>query len=282
MFVSSRELSLNLSGILEKLNVESLCLHTDLASIGPLDHMRSRSDLLEAYSRVILDPAEKRSILLPTFNYSYPRTRIYDVRQDPCEVGILNECFRRNPKNRRTRTPVFNFCLVDDDANFFNRNVLQDPFSEGSVFAQMVQRRTWMGFMGASLKSISFVHYVEHVVDVGYRYYKPFPGKVKDGDFSTAVDFGYKVRVLHPDFINENDWAKIDADMSDAGILHKYPFGNGQLLLLRCDHAFSFWYDALRKDDLYVFTGAARRAIEALGKKVGYPFKLEMFEDPEP
>jgi hypothetical protein len=42
---------------------------------------------------------------------------------------------------------------------------------------------------------------------------------------------------------------------------------------------FSYWSDALRKDDLYVFTERARRSIESLQKRFGYPFTLEMFEE---
>ena len=280
MLVHPGELAARLSSIFNELNAESICLHTDLASIGPLAGAKARMEQVEGYAAVFLSALSERILLLPTFNYSYPMTRVYDVQKDPCEVGALNEYFRKNIKSRRTRTPVFNFCVVGDKKNIFNTEDLADPFSSGSIFAQMVEYRTWMGFMGTSLRSFSFAHYVEHVADVGYRYYKSFPGRVIDGLFESQTDFGYKVRVLHPDYINENDWEKIDREMTASGVLRKYALGNGELLLFRCDHAFSYWSDVLRKDDLYVFTDRARHSIEDLQKRFGYPFTLEMFEEP--
>ncbi|MDR2523328.1 MAG: AAC(3) family N-acetyltransferase [Synergistaceae bacterium] len=281
MFTSPAELTTRLSAIFDELSIESLCLHTDLTPIGPLEGAKTRAEQLKGYADVLLSALSGRIFLLPTFSYSYPKTRVYDVQKDPCEVGILNEYFRKSTDSRRTRAPVFNFCVLNDRENTFNYGVLADPFSSGSVFAQMTEYRTWMGFLGTTLTSVSFMHYVEHVADVGYRYYKSFPGKVVDGNFEVPVDFGYKVRVLHPDFVNENDWGKIDRDMVESGLLRKYSLGNGELLLFRCDLAFPYWSDLLRKDDLYVFTERARRSIEALKKRVGYPFTLEMFEAPQ-
>ena len=83
--------------------------HTDLGACGPLKGVLKRFEYQTIYSEVLFNSSDGRTLLFPLFNYDYSRTRRYNVLEDKCQVGVLNEFIRLQRPEWRTWTPLFNF-----------------------------------------------------------------------------------------------------------------------------------------------------------------------------
>lgn len=258
---------------------ESICLHTDVSAFGFLDSPSPPREAVRRFADAILNAAEGRVLLLPTFNYDYTRTRVYDVVNDPCQVGVLNEHFRRRT-GTRTLTPVFNFLAINDSNGRFPTAPAPDPFGEFSTFRRMRSNKTLICALGAPLAaSLTIAHHAEQSAGVGYRYIKPFPGRAisPDGVIHVLDGFHFRARVLNPE-MPSYDYPRWEAELLSEGIIQKHQLGAGTVVTYRADQHFDYWYARLKENELHPFSEADRVKVRALYEKYGYPFKLEMFE----
>lgn len=255
-----------------------LFVHTDFARLGFLEGISPREQALDAYLLPALDGWSAETLGLPTFNYDFCRTGLYRVHEDVCQVGLLNERFRTAHATERTRTPVFHFAL--SQAGPFKTAAVSNPFGADSTFAAMVETRSVVAFLGAPFASNTFVHHVEEVRGVGYRYVKRFPGRIVSGGTDEPIEIEYRVRPLDPSTV-QYDWPRLEAELLDLGILSRVSLGRADLLFFSAPDLLAFWLDRLGRDELYLLTPASRAACEAAGRLHGYPFTLERFEPPE-
>ena len=51
-----------------------------------------------------------RNIWFPTFNYQFPKTKIFNPATSVCEIGPLPEFFRQHKAQWRTIDPIFSAC----------------------------------------------------------------------------------------------------------------------------------------------------------------------------
>lgn len=278
--MSSSEFVRNLSRILDRHGAESLCVHTDLLPFGPLDGARKRSEMSRLFASAILQALDGRPALFPTFNYDYTKTRLYNVDSDSCQVGALNEYVRTQEKSCRTRTPVFNFCVLNDAQALFPMKAADDPFGENSTFAHMRRSKTWLCFLGSTFGgSITAIHHVEQAVGIGYRYRKPFPGTIVLGGQKQPVDFSFHVRVLDA-AMPAPDHKRGERELLEAGVLHRDAIGTGEVLMMRMDEYFDYWSARLKENELHCFSPEGQVRVRQMFEKYGYPFTLEMFEAP--
>ena len=255
----------------------AVALHTDVAKIGIIDHIKSREQMLSDYLSVILETCEGRELLFPTFNYDFCQTGLYNVKSDPCQVGVLNEYVRQLHPNQRTLTPVFNFCVLNN--RDFSLEPVDNPFSAQSTFGELVEYRSVVIFFGADFSSNTFIHHVEEIMDIGYRYIKPFPGTINlDGDRRRIV-VQYRVRPLVNGAV-DYDWDRLYGDLVANGILHGFPLGNGCLLGYRADHLLEYWSAKLQEDEFYLLTPTSRHRTEQLFERYGRPLRYEVMEHP--
>lgn len=270
-----------------------MCFHTDIFEIGLLSstsavHRTGRKDLLKAYASTLLKVGQSRTLLFPTFNYDYFKTRIYDVSNDRVQVGVLNEYFRTLPqsKSKRTHTPVFNFSIFPPESQNtlapFSITAQNNPFSEKSTFAEMCRAKTWMCFLGAPLARSTLIHLCEYTAKVGFRYAKSFPGVVLSEGRSIPIDFSFRVRIVHPLMPITFDWSRLEREMLSAGVIRTVQVNDTQIFFYRADQAFNYWMDILKKDELGLYTPEGKRSVQKLYDTLGYPLTLEMFELPQP
>jgi aminoglycoside N3'-acetyltransferase len=274
------ELGRLLASELDIVNAESVCFHTDILALGAGSPSKGRRRILEEYGGILRKAVASRATLFPVFNYDYFKTRIYDMGQDRCQVGVLNEYFRASPDARRTSTPVFNFCVLNAASGNFSFETQAVPFSENSTFAEMCRDKTWMVFLGAPLARSTLIHLCDYRAQTGFRYRKRFPGVVRCNGTTVPVDFSFRVRVLHPLMPVTYDWERLEKEMLEEGIVKRFFCQGAQILFYRADLAVAYWSEILRKDELGFYTPEGRRSVQKLYDTVGYPLTLEMFEEP--
>lgn len=273
--VSTQSLALSLGELSASLPGDApLLVHSDLLRVGVPDGIADPNAQCERWLEVLLDAAAGRPLLVPTFNYDYCRTRRFDPLADQAQIGALGRyCTTRFPQSR-TGTPVFNFCVFNNDG--FRLEPVTNPFGNSSIFADFHRRNGAIVFLGVGMIANTFIHYVEEELDIGYRYDKPFPGIVVRDGASVPVDFHFRVR---PRTAGAVEYGSLgEDDMATAGMLRRVPVGLSTAMMVRAADYVSVIGGAMRRDELHVLTPNARAVTQSLYERYGRPLTLASME----
>jgi aminoglycoside 3-N-acetyltransferase len=249
--------------------------HSDLLRVGILDCNKTKPEMLADYLDIILEISNHIPLLIPSFNYSYFKTGIYYPLLDPCEVGILGETLRTIGRER-TLTPIFPFILLNAPA-FRQSAPVKNPLGAQSTFAELARQAGRVFFFGADFHSNTFIHHVEETVSIGYRYLKPFPGKVITPDQTFQLDLLYRVRPMRPNSA-EYDWERLKIDLLERKILRTSIVGNAKCLEFSARELLDYWQEKLRNDELWLLTPQSRAIALELFKSHGKPLHYDQLE----
>jgi aminoglycoside 3-N-acetyltransferase len=76
----------------------------------------------------------------------------------------------------------------------FLRDLSKDSFDAGSIFGRLHRSRRKLVFFGASFQACTFLHYVEQMHGIPYRYMKTFSGRIGDGAEEYEDSYAYLLR----------------------------------------------------------------------------------------
>ncbi len=136
------------------------------------------------------------TLMLPLFNFDFPTTKHFDIRNTPSQMGALTEVARKRSNVVRTGHPIYSFAIFGKEKDKFNGLVNESGYGENSPFGLL---HTLDGKI-ASLdledqNSMTFYHYIEESIMVDYRYFKIFSGAYIDsGGYESERDFKLFVR----------------------------------------------------------------------------------------
>ncbi len=270
-----------LESVLTELGLGPIFVHSDLMRAGPAPMRASREQLLQSHLDILLAARGGRELWMPSFNYNFPRQRLFDVKADPSEVGPLTEYFRTTGAVWRTPVPIFSFVGTGEAPQEDNRPEI-DPFGETSGFADLVRLDGSLLFYGAPFHSATFIHYVERsAVGPPYRYDKRFPGKVVLSD-RTARDVVLLYHVRPLDQRLDYDWPRLLEDLKQNGICRIWESGRTRFIALSARRFLSFWQERLTRDPLYLLDQLSLSWVEPLLAQLGRRFVITDFEHPTP
>jgi aminoglycoside N3'-acetyltransferase len=99
---------------------------------------RDRIAYLDSHIAVLREAVGERALWLPTFNYDFPRTGVFDVTNSESQLGPIPERFRTDHAQWRTMTPIFSIAGFGRDPQP-RWGSGTDPFGEDSIFADLVR-----------------------------------------------------------------------------------------------------------------------------------------------
>lgn len=200
----------------------------------------------------------RRGLVFPAFNYDYGSTRVFDMDNDPAQVGSLVEWLRKTGEMRRTAVPFFSF-LSERDLGIDTSGPV-NPFDTASGFQWLVDHDASLVMYGAPMHSLTFIHYVEEMAGGPvYRYTKSFPGEVHSAKGKEHCDFAMHVRPMgvHMDY----DWPRLVADLRDQGILkHAEMAPDFQWLTART--LLEYWGSRIAEDPFFLLDAQSRSYFE--------------------
>lgn len=179
---------------------EILYIHARLKNIS--DHFPecSYEELTKVTLNTITDVCQPKTILIPTYTYSFTKTGVYDVIKTPSEVGRLSEETRSiYSPSKKTLNPVFNHI---DTAGFFENITLDETtaFGPGSLFEKLHTNGHIIVNLDVPKLIGTYLHYLEYAEKVPYRFDKIFKGTLIDMNRnSTQINYSYYVRKLEID-----------------------------------------------------------------------------------
>ena len=191
-----------------------LFIHFGMTFGTPIMELK-RDEILSAIYRAIREMNVK-TIIFPTFTFSFPNGKDYDVKKSKSKMGALNEYVRRQPETVRSLDPLLSVALVGDK-KYLATGVGRESIGRDCTF-DMLHREENVKFLFLGTKPqdcFTYTHYIEWAAKVPYRYDRDFTGTIHaDGGSYTAT---YKLFVRYKDVIpGGNDLANILLSHGDA------------------------------------------------------------------
>lgn len=243
---------------LKELNIvkgDHLFIHSNIALCGKLDDAKTANDYtskyLEAFLAVI---GEEGTLIMPAFTYSYCNNEVYDKHTSKSKMGILAEALRTYPESKRSDDPNFSVVAIGKLAEHMTTNLSTHAFDQHSFWGKFHE-------IGGKIVSINFpyastfIHYVEKVIDVDYRYDKVFYGKsLIDGELIESEAVHY-VRSLDKE-MDIPDGTKFDRQGRVDGIISVKHLGRGEIITFETKSAFNYIEEKLIENPYFLRKGA--------------------------
>lgn len=124
---------------------------------------------------------EKGTLLFPTFNWDFCKGVSFDYYKTPGRTGALSKAAMKRQDFKRTFHPIYSFAVWGVHKQVLMENRAVDSFGPGTIFEKMLEWNAKVLVIGLTpLQGVTYVHHVEQMVGVPYRYYKEFSGEYMD------------------------------------------------------------------------------------------------------
>lgn len=167
----------------------------------------------------------KRTLLMPAYTTGF-RDGVIDLDATPGNTGMINELLRRMPGTRRTASAFFSFVAKGPEADEVADLRPQYAWGNGSVFDWIERNNAQLVMIGVPWAMCSFLHRVEWVVGVPYRYSKSFEGECVINGRRQPLHERLFVRSLNP--LALNTWPNLE-EILQAGGMQRAELGRGQI-----------------------------------------------------
>lgn len=164
---------------------------------------------------------EEGTLLFPTFNWDFCQGVPFDYLKTPVRTGALAKKALDRPEFVRTKHPLYSFAVWGRDQEMLAEVDVKDSFGPGTVFEYMDKRNAGVLVIGLpALKGVTYIHHVEQMVGVPYRYNKEFTGTYIDKE-GRAFEKSYcmYVRDLEMDPRHIDGFRPLEEKMKKDGLI---------------------------------------------------------------
>jgi len=228
-------------------NGDTIFVHSRISAFGKLCTF-DKNFLLQALSDALKECVGKDgTIIMPTFTYSFDKNEAFDMDNTKSTVGVLTEFFRKEKDVSRTIHPNHSAAIWGKNKNNLLK-ISKDTFDENSILGKLHKLNGKIVFLGAPFQSCTFIHYIEQMHKVPYRYMRKFRGKIiaHGKEYEDEISFYNKYNFFFSLF------SKLEKYLLNKGLMREVKIGNGDILMVESDILFKEGHDLLDKD-IYFF-----------------------------
>lgn len=168
-----------------------LFVHTEVAFGMPNVDLKRKQYLDVLYDSLLA--LNVGTLIFPSFTYSFCNNENYDVRNSKTSMGALIEHIRKKDGVKRSLDPLLSMIAMGKNENIVEGDVGNHSLGKNSVFNRLHNcDNVKFLFFGADFAEyFTYVHYVEKMLEVPYRFDKAFSGKIIDYDGNEYEDIHY-------------------------------------------------------------------------------------------
>lgn len=156
---------------------ETLFIHSDVM-FGSTVAGFKRKEYLGTLYDIMMD-LKVKNIIVPTFTYSFCNNEIYDVNNSKTSMGAFNEYVRKKEGRYRTLDPLLSISVPKSMEKEFQISGCHSLGENSGLDILHQLDGVKFLFFGARLGNcFTYVHYVEKMLDVPYRFDMEFSGKI--------------------------------------------------------------------------------------------------------
>lgn len=188
------------------------------------------------------------TLIMPTFNFDFNKGQPWDVRTTPSQMGVITELVRNDPRAKRVFHPIYSFAIIGKYADELTRERYKSSYERKSVFGKLRDLDGKIMIIGLEYNnSLTFVHHVEEMEGVNYRYMKAFTGQVTDQDGITTTDTFYMlVRDLDQGVLTQVN--PMGALLEKRGVVNRYKIGDAEVKIMKANEAYPVIAAEMKRD----------------------------------
>lgn len=213
-----------------------LMFHSSIKSIG------INLNINEFISDIIKNSGSSSTIVMPTFNFDFAKTHLFDIDNTPSHNGILTEYFRSYTGVKRILNPMQPVAIYGKNQDKYLNSKCETTFGKDSVFDMMYNDDAYIVLIGVDYNKISFYHYLEEKFNVPYRFWKTFSGEIINQKERTQIDYKMFARKLEY-MPNINHYGLL---LEELGLVNKFFFHKSIVRIFK----FNDLYNLLEKEIL--------------------------------
>ena len=172
---------------------DTVLVHSDSTVIREISNLtwgESLDLLKECFLNII---GNNGTLVVPTFNWDFCKGQTYDHDETRSQVGMFSNNILFDDHSLRSLHPIYSFAAIGPSAISLFADISNSSFGENSVFHRLYQQNAKMVLFN-SYADFAFVHYVEQVKKVKYRYLKYFTGSLRRNGITEVDTFDFNVR----------------------------------------------------------------------------------------
>ena len=208
-------------------------VHSDISAFGKLSIFDATFLLKTLVDSLKESVGSNGTIIMPTFTYSFTENKPYDRANSKSKVGTLTEYFRKQPDVGRTIHADHSVAIWGKHKSEL-LNIGKDTFDKDSIFGKLHKLNGKIVFFGAPFQSCTFVHYIEQMHGVPYRYMKKIRGKIIDGNKEYEDEITFYVKyVIFFTFLSN-----LEKHLIEKKMLKDVKLGYGRISMVDADVLF--------------------------------------------
>lgn len=178
---------------------DTVLIHTSLrrtlSRYSDMGYAITPHDVLDSFLDAL---GSSGTLLLPLFNFEFPKGVTFDIRNTPSQMGALTEAGRKHPDAVRTGHPIYSFAVIGKMAHLFKDVDNFSGYGKDSPFKMLRDLDAKIAVLDLmDQNSMTFYHHIEEMNEVPYRYHKEFTGQYIDWQGNeTTRTYGLFVRDL--------------------------------------------------------------------------------------
>jgi len=197
---------------------------------------------------------ETFTIVLPTFTWKYGTTREWSYHDSKSEVGVLSEKIRTLKGSLRSIHPFHSVVAYGPNAEYLTNSICKSSFGPNSAFEKLLSLNSYNLSLGSEfIGGATFCHAAEEILKVPYRFYKDFPGKVRNSENNLMdITFNMYVRIIEQSYEYVNTWDKYWNEVLDNRLAKYNKFNDtSPIFLMKIKDCHDFLCDKISKDPYY-------------------------------
>ena len=145
----------------------------------------------------------KKTIILPTFNLNFPKTKKTGFSEKYIQTGFLNKYLVKKYKFLRTSRPMYNYGVIGPKSKKIINLKQSTAWGKDSVIGFLTKNKALGIGLNIDKKIFNWlvIHHCEEMNYVPYRYFKIFKGK--NVDLKKIVEEKMYVRNLKLNFVED-------------------------------------------------------------------------------
>ena len=181
---------------------DTVLVHSDATAIRDLSGLKW-SEALTLLKESILDViGPSGTLVVPTFNWDFCSGKKYRHEKTRSQVGMFSQNVLSDKRSIRSLHPIYSFSAIGPYSHRLFENISKSSFGNDSVFSRLHEVNAKMLFFNVPFEVCTFIHYVEQMRGVDYRFLKKFTGEIDvSGDVYTDT-FDFYARYLDREVIN--------------------------------------------------------------------------------
>ncbi len=234
---------------------DTVFIHSNIGFFGRMEDANSADILCEQFFCALKETVgDEGTIVVPAFSYSFCHGEEYHVNTTSSDCGMFSEYVRKQDEVIRSMDPNFSVAAWGAMKRYYTENCAHESFGAGSFWERFLAKNGKILCMNMDCGS-TFVHYLENINQVPYRYNKAFNGEMWDWEENYKRDYfvHYVYALERPQ--DGPFFGRLDKKCREKGICITAKLGKGTMLSMEADSYAELIADTLRTEPFFLTNG---------------------------